>query len=397
MVRRYLQWFLTNKKAVFLVISFLTILVMSSLLHRGEKTFGVDKNLYSHYNNYEIFKYSHHHLVDGKNLYTIHPTEHFDYFKYSPSFSAFFGIFSHFPDWLGLTLWSLLNALLLVYSLYYLPRISDYSKGIMIMIVLLELVTALLNAQSNALLIALLILSFGKMERGQVFWASFFMVSSIFIKVFGLVGFAIFLLYPEKWKVALYSCFWFLIWLALPLVFVSLDQYQFLVESWMSLLGAEKITYLNFSFLSVVKLISPVQINNLYIQMFGVIVFLIPMLFYKKYRFYRFRLLTLASILIWVVIFNHRAESPTFVIAMAGIAIWYIASPKTKWNNILFISSMVFTSLALTDAFPPLVRREFIVPFSVKVWPCIAIWFKIIYDMIMVKEDVGGDLIAEHS
>ncbi|NPD44241.1 MULTISPECIES: glycosyltransferase family 87 protein [unclassified Lentimicrobium] len=367
---------------------------MSTLLFRGEKTFGVDENLYSHYNNYEIFKYSHHHLFQGKNLYVIHPTEHFDFFKYSPSFAVFFGVFSHFPDWIGLMLWSLLNALLLVYSFYYLPRISNFSKGLMVMIVLLELITALLNAQSNALLAALMILSFGKMEKGKEFWASFFMVSSVFIKVFGLVGFAIFLLYPKKWKVVLYSFFWFAVWLILPLAFINLEKYQFLVESWMNLLGAEKITYLNFSFLSVLKLISSVPINNLFIQVLGVVVFLIPMLFCKKYQFYRFRLLTLASILIWVVIFNHRAESPTFVIAMAGIAIWFVASPKNKWNIALFASSIILTSLALTDAFPPIVRREFIVPYSVKAWPCIAIWFKIVYDMLMLREDVAGDLLA---
>lgn len=394
MVRLYLHRFLSNRKAIFFFISMLTILVMSTLLLRGEKTFGVDTNLYSHYNNYEIFKHSHHHLLDGKNLYVVHPTEHFDFFKYSPSFAVFFGVFSHFPDWIGLTLWSLLNALLLVYSFYYLSRISNFSKGLMVMIVLLELITALLNAQSNALLAALMILSFGKMEKGKEFWASFFMVSSVFIKVFGLVGFAIFLLYPKKWKVALYSLFWFVMWLVIPLAFINLEQYLFLVESWMNLLGAEKITFLNFSFLSVVKLMSPVPINNLYIQVFGVIVFLIPMLFYKKYQFYRFRLLTLASILIWVVIFNHRAESPTFVIAMAGIAIWFVASPKNKWNIALFASSIVLTSLALTDAFPPIVRREFIVPYSMKVWPCIAIWFKIVFDMLMLKEDVDGDLLA---
>ena len=242
-----------------------------------------------------------------------------------------------------------------------------------------------------------MILSFGKLEKGKEFWASFFLVSSVFIKVFGLVGFAIFLLYPKKWKMALYSAFWFVFWVIIPLVFIDLEQYQFLVESWMNLLGAEKITYLNFSFLSVLNMFLPLPVNNLYIQAFGVIVFLIPMFFYKKHKFYRFRLLTLASVLIWVVIFNHRAESPTFVIAMAGIAIWFVSSPKTKWNIGLFVSSIVLTSLALSDAFPSFVRHEFIIPYSVKVWPCIVIWFKIVYDMLMVKEDVDGDLLAIES
>ena len=40
-----------------------------------------------------------------------------------------------------------------------------------------------------------------------------------------------------------------------------------------------------------------------------------------------FRLRFLCSLLVFLVIFNHRSESPSFVIAMAGIAIWFVSLP----------------------------------------------------------------------
>src|SRR5580658_9739822 len=41
----------------------------------------------TYYNNYVIFKYSFFHLIDGKNLYGIYPDDHWDLFKYSPTFA----------------------------------------------------------------------------------------------------------------------------------------------------------------------------------------------------------------------------------------------------------------------------------------------------------------------
>src|ERR1700743_2195907 len=46
------------------------------------------------YNNYIIFKNSFFHLISGKNLYTIYPFEQWDYFKYTPTFSLFMGLFA---------------------------------------------------------------------------------------------------------------------------------------------------------------------------------------------------------------------------------------------------------------------------------------------------------------
>src|SRR5256886_10066328 len=42
-----------------------------------------------------------------------------------------------------------------------------------------------------------------------------------------------------------------------------------------------------------------------------------------------FRRLFLCSLLVYTVLFNHASESPSFVVAYAGIVIWYVGSPPS--------------------------------------------------------------------
>jgi hypothetical protein len=95
----------------------------------------------------------------------------------------------------------------------------------------------------------------------------------------------------------------------------------------------------------------------------------------------------LVSILLWTVIFNHKAESPTFIIAFSGAAIWFFSGNKSPLNLILFAMAFIFTTISPTDLFPKVVRNEFIEPFQLKVFPCILIWFKVLYDLLFIERD----------
>jgi hypothetical protein len=98
-----------------------------------------------------------------------------------------------------------------------------------------------------------------------------------------------------------------------------------------------------------------------------------------------YRALLLASVLLWVIIFNHKAESPTFVIAMAGVAIWYFMQPKTGWKTALAVLAFVLTSLSPTDLFPKPVRDQLVNPYVLKAVPCIFIWLVLIYEMVFKR------------
>jgi hypothetical protein len=121
------------------------------------------------------------------------------------------------------------------------------------------------------------------------------------------------------------------------------------------------------------------------IVLIGVVIFLIPLHKFKLFSNEIFKLLLLSSILIWIVIFNHKAESPTFIIAMLGVGIWFLLSPKNLINWSLFVFAILFTCLSPTDLFPKSVRMDFVKPYVMKAVPCIFIWFKIIYDMLRLN------------
>jgi hypothetical protein len=95
-----------------------------------------------------------------------------------------------------------------------------------------------------------------------------------------------------------------------------------------------------------------------------------------------------------MVIFNHMAESPTFIIAVAGVAIWFYSQKPTTLNIALLILAVVFTCLSPTDIFSTYVRKEIFQPYVVKAVPCILIWLKISYDLLFDK--INPNLIEEN-
>ena len=373
---------------VFLVL-FIFIGVVSSIQHLTSGTSVHDKLglSYNHYNNYSIFKYSFQHLIEYKDLYIMHINDHFDLYKYTPTFSVFFGIFAVFPDWIGLNLWNIFNALILLVAIYYLPKFNSYQKGLILIIILLELITSIQNTQSNALIAALFVYAFGFLERRKYLLATLFITFSVFIKLFGIVGFALFILYPKKWKLALYSIFWLIMLSLVPLLFINVEQYKLLIYSYVDMLKNDHTDSYGYSVMGWLYTWFSLEFNKYIVVVIGAILFLLPMINISNYKYYSFRILALASILIWVVIFNHKAESPTFILAMTGGAIWFIISNKNLLNNILFWIALVLTSLSPTDLFPSIIREEIVIPFVLKGVPCILIWCKIIFDMLVMKSE----------
>ncbi len=85
-------------------------------------------------------------------------------------------------------------------------------------------------------------------------------------------------------------------------------------------------------------------------------------------------MLVLAALMLWMVAFNHKAEPNTFVIAVAGVAVWYLAGPRS-WLRVTMVALVVLlTCLSTTSIFPTVVRRALISPYSLRVVPCIVVW-----------------------
>jgi hypothetical protein len=96
-----------------------------------------------------------------------------------------------------------------------------------------------------------------------------------------------------------------------------------------------------------------------------------------------------------MVIFNHKAESPTFVIAFSGVLIWAFSQKLNSFQKILFIVCFVLCSLSPTDLFPLYLKQHFVIPFVLKAVPVIAIFVLIIHQLLMMKCEMGVNSIKK--
>jgi hypothetical protein len=114
-------------------------------------------------------------------------------------------------------------------------------------------------------------------------------------------------------------------------------------------------------------------------QLAGVLLLVAPVLVrHDRFTEWSFRRLYLCSVLLFCVIFNHQSESPTFVIAATGAAIWFASIGRpTRGEWALFVFFVVCTILASSDAMPRVIQRELFDRYHFKTVPCIVLWMVI--------------------
>jgi hypothetical protein len=324
--------------------------------------------------------------LDGTSLYQPYPEESADLYKYSPAFSLFFGALAWLPNLPGLLIWNLLNALVLFFAIKSIPGLTDKAKVWLSLFVLFEMVGSLQNSQSNSLTVGLIILAFSFLEKKKYFWASFFIVFPVFIKLFGIVAFALYIFYPKKPKLLLFTTFWFVFLIFIPLFATSISGLLMQYTEWGNLLANDHSLSQGISIFGIIQTWFNVHISKIYILLIGILIFLFPMVRFKKYDDQPFRLLMLASILIWVIVFNHKAESPTFVIAMCGIGIYLFSGNFTKTKMGLLVFSLLLTSLMFQDFIPKTFRNDCIIAYNLKVLPSVVVWLLIIKEMLFGKK-----------
>ena len=379
---RLKKYFLDLK--IVLLIYFITISIAS--VHKYLLPATLERGVvYTKFNNFLIFKSSFYHLLQNKDLYVPHLADHYDLYKYSPTFAFLMFSFAWLPDLPGVLIWNLLNGLLLFFAIKALPQLQDKIKVFILWFILFELITSVQNFQSNGLMAALLILGFVAVENKKEMWATLFLVISVYIKLFGLVGFVFFFFSENKKKFILFSVIWFILLGLLPLVVISPEFLLQLYKSWFRLLMTDRGVSYGLSILGVLKSWFHVVSFKIPITILGAVILLLPLFRFHFYGNYNYRLLFLSSLLIWVVIFNHKAESPTYIIAVCGVAIWYFTQKSTTINTILLIFIFVLTCLSSTEIYPHDFQRQFLRPLALKAVPCILVWFKIIYELTMNK------------
>jgi len=94
-----------------------------------------------------------------------------------------------------------------------------------------------------------------------------------------------------------------------------------------------------------------------------------------------FRRGMLYSILVYVVLFNHQAESPSFVIAMTGVVAWYLTVERRWYHHALMALSWVLVSL-FSEILTPRVLNVCCRPYHYKTIPILLAWLVMLWELL---------------
>ena len=125
------------------------------------------------------------------------------------------------------------------------------------------------------------------------------------------------------------------------------------------------------------------EIPQLSILLGGLALLGLPYLKFSAYGNPRFRFLSLACVLMFVVLFSSGSESPTYVILQCGVAAWFCAgsSLALRFRVGLLVGVLLFSSFAPTDLFPRALG-DFFNRYSLRVLPCVVVWLVGLYEML---------------
>ena len=351
--------------------------------------------VYNSDNNFMIFRGVWEHSLAQQPLYNAYPQEYNDINHYGPFFSLVIAPFALMPRWSGLFCW----LLFLSFFLYIGVRRSDLSKFQQLFVFWFcthELLNALFLQQYNVAITAGILLTFTMIERRNDFWAAFFIMLGTMIKLYGIVGLAFIFFSKNKVMLVLSCLFWGFIMFIAPML-ISSPEYivQQYIEWYTNLIekNADNVNVLNgnmadlstnISLLGMVRRTTQIiTYSDLWIIIPGLIAFGIPYLRIDQYKHLAFRQTLLASVLMFTVLFSTGSENSTYIIAFAGVALWYCCAPwqRTKWDIVLMVVVFIISSLSPGDLFPKVIYREIIQPYALKALPVSIVWFKLCWEM----------------
>jgi Glycosyltransferase family 87 len=333
----------------------------------------VQRGVVGRSNNFKVFRAAAVNLVGHRDLYAAHPDQHFDFYKYSPTFALLFAPFAALPFALALLIWSLLNSLLLVYAVRRL--LPDHQATLALALVYLEVLFALQYTQSNGLVTALILLAFVALEEGRQLRAALLIGLDTFIKIFPLGAAALALFHARRWRFALLLAAVAVGLALLPLMVIPPHELIAQYRSWWTIemsdasrvnRGDSVMQYLYRWF--------GADWPNWPVQLAGTALLLAPLALERAHWNDRaFRLRFLCSLLVYLVLFNHQSERASFVIAYTGLFVWYAVSAPDPLRNTIALAGLA--ALLLQDVqLLPWAVHDALGRYRVKGIPCLVAW-----------------------
>jgi hypothetical protein len=343
-------------------------------------------------NNFVIFKSSFGHFVHHLPLYLEYPKEYFDLYLYGPVFAILIAPFAVLPLGISVVLWNVLNAVLLFLALMELPMGISKKLGIL-WIVFNSLLTALLNTQFHAICVSMIIWSYIYVQRGKEFWSAALIVLGILVKFYGIVGLAFFFFSKDRWRFVGYLVFWLLAWGLLPMLVGGLDYGWRCYGEWLDILQHKNelnVDVSNFRTDVCVmgmfrRILGDGTLSNMWFlvpsMLLNVWVYFQP----KKWADTTFQLRILAFVSIYLMLASTGTESPTLVMAMPGLGIWFVLSEQKKWQWGFLILTLLISSFSPTDLFPKFLREAYINRYGLMILPLLGVWLALAVDLLRGK------------
>ncbi len=345
--------------------------------------------------NFEIFRTASRHLVEQKDLYAEYPAEHSDRFKYSPTFALHFAPVAWLPWPLALFLWSSLNVLVLFAAV---ERALPGRAGLLAMLCLhLEVLRAMQNAQSNALVAGLIVLGWYALERRNAWRAALAVALGASVKIFPLAALAFAIPRRRAIRTGLWTAGIGLLLIALPLVVTSPAVLQQQYESWRGVESSDALQRW-FSVMELLYRTLGAAWPNWPVQLAGTLLLLAPLaLRRERWDEPRFRFLFLCSVLLYVVLFNHQAERASFLIAFTGATLWFAGSPRATWRTALWATAFVTVTLMSTLIPGAMFRGPTAMLYRLSL-PTLAIWIAVQWELFsgrQLRREVDMDVALQ--
>lgn len=339
-----------------------------------------------HLNNFRIFRHVFFHLRDGLSLYAYYPEEYFDHNLYGPLFGVLVAPFALLPPVVGLIAWELAMCAVLWWVVRKLPL--DIDKRMFIYwFVSYELLVALYMAQFNVVICALVLATYCAIRNGDEKWAACFIMLGTLTKLYGIVGLAFIVFSHRKKILLLWLAIWTAVGLALPLLIASPQYLVGQYAEWFATLADKNALnaeafYQNISTLGMVHKISGWWGSDLWILVPAVVLFMLPAARVRQFAYTGFQWALVASVLMCIVLFSTGSESSGYIIAMTGVALWYVTAPwkRSRPDWWLMVVTLVFASFG-SDFLPHSVRYALVWPYALKALPVTMVWLKLIYEM----------------
>jgi len=297
-----------------------------------------------HFDSFLLFRWSFFHLSEGVSLYAPYPNLYVSLYQYGPSFGLLIAPFALLPVWLGLFLY---NSLTIAVFYYAVRRLLPGRTGLLALLLLFfEVLRTTQNAENNALLAGLMILAFLWLERDRFGRAAAAIAVGASFKIFPLAAAALALPHRWRWRFGGALAASLALLLLAPLLLTSasalLQQYQW----WGEAQRGFSIRRLE-SVMALIALVVPGDWPNWPVQFLGTALVLLPFAVRRAdWGDPLFRRGMLYSVLGYVVLFNHQAESPSFVIAMTGVVAWYLTVDRRWYHHTVMAASWILVSLS---------------------------------------------------